>query len=255
MTIEVFTDITKNTNNLINKIIELDIENDTSIGTTVLDNLKEMLELTEEIMFKSSTDEELWNDAYNNKNTIENKIILFEYESKDNDFILGKYYSFCTTYMSLTNILKIKNKLFLSKKIFNLKNLTVLELSFCNLSVLPKEISNLTNLQELFLENNKLKTLPNEIINCEYLYYISLKYNNIETLNDYVASMPSLSYLNLTGNYEIKRLSYKFYLLQKKDKLIDNDEITDDKLILNWVKALSQYYCYKFKDSCYLNYN
>ena len=66
-------------------------------------------------------------------------------------------------------------------QIFQLQNISYLNLSYNKIDEVPKEISELTKIQYLDLSNNSIKILPDSFVKLEYLETLFLNSNNITT--------------------------------------------------------------------------
>jgi internalin A len=77
---------------------------------------------------------------------------------------------------------------------------TVLNLSFKNLTSLPPEISKLKNLTELDLSRNQLTTLPPEISELKNLTELDISENQLTSLPPEISELKNLTKLNLYDN-------------------------------------------------------
>jgi len=106
------------------------------------------------------------------------------------------------TYNSDKDILLItipKPKI-LPTNLWNLSNLTGLDLSGIQLTTLPPEIGKLSNLTKLNLGYNQLTTLPPEIGKLSNLTGLDLSSNQLTTLLHEIWKLSSLTVLDLCGN-------------------------------------------------------
>lgn len=69
----------------------------------------------------------------------------------------------------------------IDESIFNLKNLTKLDVSDNHINIIPEKIANLSNLEHLDLSNNEITNLPESITSLRKLKYLNLLHNQIET--------------------------------------------------------------------------
>ena len=77
---------------------------------------------------------------------------------------------------------------------------TVLDLSARNLSVLPDSISLLQNLEELDLSDNQLSSLPKGLFSLKNLKKLNLGWNNFRTLPSEIGQLSQLEELTLDSN-------------------------------------------------------
>ena len=81
-----------------------------------------------------------------------------------------------------------------------LENVSYLNLSGLQLTVLPREICNLITLENLDLSNNNLRSLPNEIGNLLRLRFLQLNNNKLSALPSEIGNLQNLTTLNLDNN-------------------------------------------------------
>jgi len=89
----------------------------------------------------------------------------------------------------------------LPPEIFQLLNLTVLDLRHNQFSSLPPEICKLTNLTELNLWNNRLSDQYSAICQLPNLTVLDLRNNQFSSLPPEICKLKDLTKLNLYGNY------------------------------------------------------
>lgn len=85
------------------------------------------------------------------------------------------------------------------------KQVTKLNLSDKNLTVLPENVYEYPNLTKLVLSNNKIKVIPKDILKLKKLKVLDLANNNITVLHGAVFRLSKLHTLNLYGNH-IKKI-------------------------------------------------
>jgi GTPase SAR1 family protein len=88
----------------------------------------------------------------------------------------------------------------LPPELFELKNLTLLDLTGNPLCSLPSEIVRLINLQQLWLINTQLCYLPPEIVQLANLQFLELRGNLLSSLPPEIAQLPKLKELYLYSN-------------------------------------------------------
>jgi len=96
------------------------------------------------------------------------------------------------------------------KELFYLTNLTVLQLSWSNLSLLPQEIGHLLNLIEFEFSGNNLIKLPKEIGSLKKLKKLSLDSNQLIELPKEISNLVNLQVLDLYNN-PLKKLPEEIY--------------------------------------------
>lgn len=88
------------------------------------------------------------------------------------------------------------------RQILGIKNLSNLNLSFCNLNELPEDIDKLENLDTLELYANNLKTFPKNIVNMKNLRLIYFDENPIKDSLKYIGKLkeklPNCAVMNYT---------------------------------------------------------
>jgi small GTP-binding protein len=102
----------------------------------------------------------------------------------------------------------------LPPELFQLTNLTELDLRHNQFSSLPSEICKLTNLQKLNLWNNRLSDQYSAICQLPNLAVLDLRNNQFKSLPPEICNLRNLKELNLYGNY-ISRLSREIEQLTK----------------------------------------
>lgn len=138
------------------------------------------------------------------------------------------------------------------------KQVTKLNLSGKNLSVLPENVFEYPNLTKLVLSNNRIKVIPKEILKLKKLRVLDLSNNEICVLQSSVFKLPKLRTLNVYGNKikkfpiqvmesgivkliagknplekdELEKLGGKFEVVntKKEPAEVENPEIVNEKL-------------------------
>lgn len=86
------------------------------------------------------------------------------------------------TDLQLNNFYSLKT---IPTNLFNLTNLTILQIIKCNISSLPESIGNLQKLQKIYLQENKIKKLPKSLASIQGLNEIHLEENPLtSTINN-----------------------------------------------------------------------
>ena len=93
------------------------------------------------------------------------------------------------------------------KTLQQLKSLTVLNLTHCDLRTFPEEVTKLTSLQELSLKGNYIRTLPDSIKDLVNLRKINLSDCRSLSYLESVSTLSSLKELNLRYNRNIREIS------------------------------------------------
>jgi len=86
---------------------------------------------------------------------------------------------------------------YLPVELFELTNLSKLEIFGMDFKYLPDEIEKLTNLTELKLPMNHLKMIPSSVGNLEHLTTLDLSINFLEEIPITLAKLKNLKYLNI----------------------------------------------------------
>ncbi|WP_417915672.1 COR domain-containing protein [Candidatus Electronema sp. JM] len=132
----------------------------------------------------------------------------------------------------------------LPPELFQLTNLTTLDLSANNLTTLPKEICQLRSLREIHLWENKLTALPQELGQLRNLQKLYLWNNKLTNLPMELFQFTSLTELHLGGNQlttlppEIGQLTKLEYLLLNGNPLISPPL----EIATQGIKAIRQYF-------------
>lgn len=92
----------------------------------------------------------------------------------------------------------IRNWMGKNKDVLN--QITSLNLSFTDLSILPAEIGLLTQLQKLFLDHNQLTRLPKEIGRLVKLQHLDLDSNKFTVFPKVIGGFTQLEYLSIAFN-------------------------------------------------------
>lgn len=92
----------------------------------------------------------------------------------------------------------IKKSNGLDKSLFNIRNLSYLNISLTCLSHVPKEIGELTSLTTLLLHSNEIEELPNAINKLTKLWVFDCSHNKLSYCPP--LSLPQLKQLNLASN-------------------------------------------------------
>jgi len=82
-------------------------------------------------------------------------------------------------------------------------NLTVLDLSNCDLVDLPENLGNQTDLRELYLSHNNLISLPYSYTELNKLTKVDLSNNYFNDLNWLIKFWWNIKYINLKNNKEL----------------------------------------------------
>ena len=106
------------------------------------------------------------------------------------------------------------------------KTITILNLSYNELTSIPSEIGNLHNLQELYLSVNKLTSIPSEIGNLHRLKAFSLSKNKLTSIPSEIGNLHHLKYLFLNNNNLTSIPSEIGNLHTLKYLFIDNNNLT-----------------------------
>jgi Leucine-rich repeat (LRR) protein len=102
-------------------------------------------------------------------------------------------------------ILSVFNKKIriIPEEVFQLKELSILNLSATGLASIQHDISKLINLTELYLESNDLTTLPDTITELKYLRVLDLFGNNFSCIPKEIFKLQSLTELSLSAGFEL----------------------------------------------------
>ena len=106
----------------------------------------------------------------------------------------------------------------LPHSICELSNLTILHVSYNQLSILPSNIKHLKNLWGLHLSNNQLTTLSDEIFEMKELVWLDVSNNKLKVLSSRIKHLSKLQVLHLSDNQlttlpdEIGELKELFWL-------------------------------------------
>jgi len=105
------------------------------------------------------------------------------------------------------NILKMDH---IPKKIFDFKNIELLDLRYWQIEELSPRISELKKLKTINLNSNKLKVLPTKIVELENLEKLYLLNNKWDTIPDEIYQLPNLQTLTISSDQlhdkELKQL-------------------------------------------------
>ncbi len=88
----------------------------------------------------------------------------------------------------------------LPRRLWQLRNLRVLDLDNNQLSILPLGLGQLTNLTELYIYGNELSLLPPELGQLAHLLRLDVSHNELRTLPPELDQLTSLTELLLAGN-------------------------------------------------------
>ena len=110
-------------------------------------------------------------------------------------------------------------------EIGNLHNLTILEISDCNITTLPSEFGNLSSLQTLYLPSNKLVALPDEIGNLTSLQTLNCRSNKLLKIPSSIGRLHNLEDINF-GDNEILEIPQEIRSLEYLQEL----NLSDNKL-------------------------
>lgn len=97
-------------------------------------------------------------------------------------------------------------------------NVTSVNLSANNLTILPEKIGNLINTDDFNINDNNLIKLPSSIGNMTKLKFFKAKNNKINELSNEIGNLTNLEELNLQGN-KLKELPKVFTKLSRLEKL------------------------------------
>lgn len=125
------------------------------------------------------------------------KISSVEIEKRDLETIPDKIYEFKNL-----KLLNLSGNLItsISPKIKNLINLEEIYLDRNLIEELPEEIGELKKLNKLILSNNNIKRLPDSFYNLENLEILNLSCNELYYLSDDISKMTKLEYIYLRNN-------------------------------------------------------
>lgn len=127
----------------------------------------------------------------------------------------------------------------LPKGIAKLQNLEMLDLSNNEINSLPETISHLQNLKRLYLSNNRLTNLPESISQLENLTKLHLNNNRLISLPESIIKMQNLTVLRLSRNklitppQEVAEKGYQAiqeYFRQLKEQ--GQDQLYEAKLLI-----------------------
>ncbi|CAG5096837.1 Similar to fliI: Protein flightless-1 (Drosophila melanogaster) [Cotesia congregata] len=96
-------------------------------------------------------------------------------------------------------------------ELFNLEELTTLDLGYNNLKEVPEGLEKARSLLNLNLSHNQIETIPNSLfINLTDLLFLDLSYNRLETLPPQTRRLSNLQTLNLNhnplGHFQLRQL-------------------------------------------------
>ena len=124
-------------------------------------------------------------------------------------------------------------------RILELKNLAVLDLSFCQLVQIPEAIANLEKLHTLILNDNAVRRLPDSIAQLP-LRVVSLETNALTAIPEVLFQLPQLRELSLAGNF-LRELPAQLFSLKSLEKLnISNTQLVSLPEGIGKLKALRQ---------------
>ena len=149
-------------------------------------------------------------EELNNKPLKDQKETLHQYAEKLRTWIKNTPAFANLSFLNLTH----KNLTILPKEIGFFTGLQHLELQDTQLLTLPDSIGNLTALRVLILSNNQLQSLPASIGNLKYLYVLDLDDNNLQSLPNSIGDLQHLWHFSLSGN-KLRALPNSFEKLTK----------------------------------------
>ncbi|MDD3303009.1 MAG: prepilin-type N-terminal cleavage/methylation domain-containing protein [Candidatus Gracilibacteria bacterium] len=94
--------------------------------------------------------------------------------------------------------------------IWNLINLSSLDLTYNEISEIPSGLGNLTNLHELYISENLLTSLPALIGTLTNLNYLNANNNQLTKLSDDIINLVNLTYFDLRRNDGLGNLAQRF---------------------------------------------
>jgi len=123
-------------------------------------------------------------------------------------------------------------------------NVTVLDLSFKNLTSLPPEITELKNLRKLDISGNQLTSLPPEITELKNLTTLDISNNQLTSLPPEIKELKNLTELNISGN-QLTSLPLEIKELKNLKTLdISRNQLTSLPPEIKELKNLTQLYIY-----------
>ena len=128
------------------------------------------------------------------------------------------------------------------KEVFQLQNLTKLELSFNKILEIPDEIEKLQNLRSLLLYNNQIVIIPNAIEKLQNLKKLDLHNNRIVEIPDAIEKLQSLTNLDLYNN-RIVEIPDAIEKLQSLTRLnLSNNKIVEVSEVIAQLQNLTGLY-------------
>eukprot|EP01132_Coremiostelium_polycephalum_P001564 gene1564-1983_t len=115
----------------------------------------------------------------------------------------------------------------LPREIGLVSNLTILNLSFNQLTALPVEIGKLGNLTKLILNNNKIQSLPSDIGKLVQLVQLDLAENELRTLPTQIGGLKALTKLYLDNNDFLEMISEVGNLENLKELNLRSNQLVD----------------------------
>lgn len=83
--------------------------------------------------------------------------------------------------------------------IFNITEITKLDLSNNCIETLPEEIGNLVNLEHLWINNNPIKKIPSSIENCKKLKVLDIRNTRLTTLPRQMGTLTNVLIIDTQG--------------------------------------------------------
>lgn len=83
--------------------------------------------------------------------------------------------------------------------IFNITEITKLDLSNNCIDTLPEEIGNLVNLEHLWINNNPIKEIPSSIENCKKLKVLDIRNTRLTTLPRQMGTLTNVLIIDTQG--------------------------------------------------------